>query len=514
MTRTVVCALSLIASALVGTSVLVRADQAPGSQASATRDLFLTVGKSLVVDSPTNIQRVSIANPDLAEAVVVNPREVLLNGKADGETSLIIWQAGGNRLLFDLNVRQTNSPIEVVKHQLAQELPGQAVEASMDNKAVFLRGTVNNLTASDRAVAIAGTAGKVVNLLNVKVPKADAQILLKVKFADVDRSASAQWGLNFFSTGLANTPGSVTTGQFSPPLLTPGTAGSATTLTVQNALNIFLLRPDLNFGATIEALQSKSLAQILAEPNIVAINGKPASFLAGGEFPYPTLQGGGGGLGAVTIQFREFGVRINFLPQITPRNTIRLQVTPEVSSLDFANGLVFQGFTIPALSTRRMQTELELETGQSFVIGGLLDNRLQDTVNKIPGLANIPLVGKLFTSKALTKSNTELLVLVTAELVRPIPVDQPRPAVKMPEGFIKEAPQVLYRQPGMDVTGPVPVKPPSETIPVEELQQFQKATPATPAAQQAPQLQFVPMLTPPAAPQTQPYTLPAPAGGK
>jgi pilus assembly protein CpaC len=482
--------------------------QAQGGSSSATRDLFLTVGKSLIVDSPTNIQRVSIANPDLAEAVVVNPREVLLNGKAPGETSLIVWQQGGNRLLFDLNVRQTNAPIDVVKRELAQELPGQKIDATLENGAVFLRGTVNDLVSAERAVAIASTAGKTVNLLNARVPKPDAQILLRVKFANVDRKVTTELGLNFFSTGLANTPGSVTTSQFSPPQVQA--TGSTATVTVQDALNVFLIRPDLNFGATIRALQAKNLLQILAEPNVLAINGKQASFLAGGEFPYPTLQGGGGGLGAVTIQFREFGVRINFLPQITPRNTIRLQVTPEVSSLDFANGLVFQGFNIPALSTRRVQTELELETGQSFVIGGLLDNRLQDTMNKIPGLGDIPLLGKLFQSKSVIRNNTELLVLVTPELVRPIPAGQKVPEVHMPQEFMKGVAQEAPHQPGMDVTGPVPVKPPTETIPVEELMQFQKSAPATPAPQM-PQIQFVPVpiTTPPQAP-TQPYTLPPP----
>src|SRR5262249_2398790 len=152
---------------------------------------------------------------------------------------------------------------------------------------------------------------------------------------------------------------------------------------------------DINLGATIQALQSKNLLQILAEPNVLAINGHNASFLAGGEFPYPTLQGGGGGLGAVTISFREFGVRINFTPTITPRGTIKLDVTPEVSSLDYANGLVFQGFTIPGLSTRRVQTQIELEDGQSFAIGGLLDNRDTETFAKIPGLGDIPFIGKL-----------------------------------------------------------------------------------------------------------------------
>ena len=181
-----------------------------------------------------------------------------------------------------------------------------------------------------------------------------------------------QLGMNIISTGAANTIGRVTTGQFAPPSA-PTTTGDASTFSISDALNIFLFRRDLDLGVTIKALQARNLAQILAEPNVLAMNGRPASFLAGGEFPFPTLQGGGAGLGAVTIQFREFGVRINFTPQVTPRGAVRLTVTPEVSSLDYANGLVFQGFTIPALSTRRVQTEIELDPGQSFVIGGLQD---------------------------------------------------------------------------------------------------------------------------------------------
>src|SRR6266536_1492264 len=184
--------------------------------------------------------------------------------------------------------------------------------------------------------------------------------------------------MNLISTGATNTIGRVTTGQFSPPTVVPTQTG--TTLTLSDALNIFLFRNDLNLGATIKALQTRGLFEILAEPNVLAINGKQASFLAGGEFPYPTLQGGGGGIGTVTVAFREFGVRINFLPVITPRGTIRLDVAPEVSALDFAAGLNIQGFTVPGLSTRRVQTEIELTSGQSFAIGGLLDRRLQETM--------------------------------------------------------------------------------------------------------------------------------------
>jgi pilus assembly protein CpaC len=484
------------------------AQEVPHSQAS--RDLFVTVGKSLVVDSPVNIQRVSVGNGDLAEALAVNPREVLVNGKGVGETSIIIWQQGGNRLFFDLTVRPSTSKVGAVQQQIDRELAGQNIKVSFENETAFLHGTAKDVTSAERAVAMASTLGKTVNLLHVAVPPTESQILLKVKFADVDRSYTQDLGLNIISTGATNTIGRVTTGQFSPPVLT-SSPGQPTTITFSDLLNIFLFRPDLNLGATIKALEAKNVLQILAEPNVLAINGKTASFLAGGEFPYPTLQGGGGGLGAVTIQFREFGVRINFTPIITPRGTVRLQVEPEVSSLDFANGLVFQGFNIPALATRRVKTEIELEGGQSFAIGGLLDNRTTEALSKVPGLGNIPLLGKLFQSRSLNKTNSELLVLVTPELVRPVPVGQNPPGIKFPAPFMKGVRTDAPRTPGMDVTGAVPSKPTQETVPVEDLIQSQKALPST--GQQQPTIQFVPMLTQPGQapqPMAQPTTPAAP----
>lgn len=491
------------------TAVQTAAAQEVHSQAA--RDLFVTVGKSLVVDSPVNIQRVSVGNGEMAEALAVNPREVLVNGKAVGETSIIIWQQGGNRLFFDLTVRPSGSKVSAIQQQLDRELSGQDIKVSFENDTPFLHGTAKDVTSAERAVAIANTLGKTVNLLHVMVPPTEAQILLKVRFADVDRSYTQDLGINILSTGATNTIGRLTTGQFSPPGLT-STPGQPTQVTYSDLLNIFLFRPDLNLGATIKALESKSVLQILAEPNVLAINGKTASFLAGGEFPYPTLQGGGGGLGAVTIQFREFGVRINFTPVITPRGTIRLQVAPEVSSLDFANGLVFQGFNIPALATRRVTTEIELESGQSFAIGGLLDNRTTEALSKVPGLGNIPLLGKLFQSRAIQKQNSELLVLVTPELVRPVPKGQARPEVKFPAPFMKGTRTDLPATPGMDITGPVPTKPTHESVPVEDLIQSQKALPGA-QQQTAPQIQFVPMLTQPGQapqPMTQPTTPAAP----
>lgn len=448
------------------------------------KPLALTVGKSTILESEGSIERVSVANPDLAETLAISPHELLVNGKAPGQTTLIIWQRDGARLVFDLTVASNPARIDAVRREMKRELGDQNVDVSYSNDTIFLRGTVKNLTVSDRAVSIASTLGKTVNLLNVNVPEGEAQILIKVKFVDVDRTASSQLGWNLFSTGAGNTLGSITTSQFSPPVISGKTTGASFSLS--DALNLFIYRPDLNLGATIQALESKNLLQILAEPNVLAIDGKKASFIAGGEFPFPTVQGGASA-GAVTISFRRFGVSIDFVPHITARGTIRLQVTPEVSSLDYANSVVVSGFTIPALSTRRVQTEVELQSGQSFVIAGMLDNRAAETFSKIPGLSSIPLLGKLFESRTRTRNHSELLVMVTPELVRPIPANKPVPLLDMPLNFITGVRTSVPRTPGTDETGPVPVASVTDSLPVEDLIQMNKRqqseTPAPPPIQ-------------------------------
>lgn len=451
------------------------AAQAPRNGQPTPR-LSVTVGKSLIIDSPLNIQRISVANGDLVEAVAVNPKEVLINGKAPGETTLIIWQENASRLLYELSVKPSQLKLEAARAQVARELPDSDVTLNFENEMVFVRGAVKDVLTAERVLAIATSLGKPVNLLRVSVPPPETQILLKVRFANIDRGVDRDLGVNFAS-GAFNQDTRITTGQF-------GGGG--------DVLNISLFRKDINLSATLKALEAKRVLEILAEPNVIAINGKQASFVAGGEFPFPTLQGGAG-VGAVTVQFREFGVRINFLPTVTPRGTIRLQVMPEVSSLDFANGVTFQGFTIPALATRRVQTELELESGQSFVIAGLLDNRTTEALNKIPGLGDIPLLGKLFQSRALSRKNTELMVLITPEVVRPIPADMERPDLKWPMTFLdpnSEHP----RHPGVGKTGPVPVRYP-ETMPAEQLMQQQKQGQAAPAPNTQ-NFQLVPVAVP------------------
>jgi pilus assembly protein CpaC len=243
-------------------------------------------------------------------------------------------------------------------------------------------------------------------------------------------------------------------------------------------------------------LQAKNILQILAEPNLLTLSGRQASFLAGGEFPFPTLQGGAAGVGQITIQFKEFGIRLNFLPTVTPRGTIHLVVTPEVSSLDYSNGLTVSGYTIPGLSTRRVQTEVELESGQSFVIAGLLDNQVTEQLNKVPGIGDIPILGKLFQSKSVSKTNSELLVTVTPVLVRPIPAGIKPPDLKFPKSFLEGTSPVPPQTPGPGVTGPVPPLPTSTSLPVEQVKNASTGAAQMPAnAGIAPLLGIQPILT-------------------
>ena len=475
------CVLAVCVAAAVLLPIIAHAQTAqagavmtePQAAEMAVRHLALTVGMSKIVESPMNIQRASVALPDIIEFVAVSPKELLINGKKEGETSLILWAQGGGRVLFDVEVTSNPSKVDAVRRQLKDELAGQDIDLFYENNTPFLRGTVKDLTSADRAVTIATTLGKPVNLLNVTTPPPQTQVLLKVRFCDVDREFSGEYGVNFFRNGTGATGAAVSTSQFSPTSYSTsganGQSQSQTAFTLSNALNLFLYNKSIDLGALINMLQTKNLLQILAEPNLLAIDGKPASFLAGGEFPFPTVGTVSGGAAQISISFRRFGVMIDFVPHVTSRGTIRLEVTPEVSTLDFANGLTYQGFTVPALSTRRVQTEVELESGQSFVIGGLLDNRVTEVLSKVPGLAAIPLFGKLFQSRSVQKNKTELLVLVTPEIVRPIAADQPVPSIGFPSPFMHEGGDTLPRTPGMDKTGPVPVTPPSPTVAVETL---------------------------------------------
>lgn len=469
------CFLVMFLTICAHSAAQAQAQPIQASTQDSANELFVAVGKSVLIDIAKPIQRIAVGLGDVAEATAVSPAEILVNGKTAGDTSLIVWESGGGRQFYNVVVRPSpgiaSDRLEGLRRELRTELPGQPIRVSSENGLVFLRGAVKDMTSSVRAVKIASTAGKVVNLLYVDVPPSEPQILLKVRFASVDRTREKQLGLNVFSLGAANSIGSSTTGQFSPPSFTPPTTGgNTTTTTLTNFMNLFIFRPDLNLGATLEALQTQGLLEVLAEPNVLATNGKQASFLAGGEYPYPVVNGvTGGGTGAVTIQFKEFGVRLNFIPTITPRNTIHLQVAPEVSSLDFTNGVTISGFTVPGLTVRRVKTDVELRAGQSFAIGGLLDNRETETFDKIPFIGDVPVLGKLFQSIQRTKTNTELIVIVTPEIVAPIPAGAPLPQVNYPVPFLPSNSNHAMANPGPDVTGAKPLADAPPTMPVEKL---------------------------------------------
>ena len=398
--------------------------------------LRVMVGKSLLINTTERLRRVSVTDPGVADAIVVTPTQILVHGRAPGEVSLLIWDEAERSRSFDLRV---DVDVTACAEEIHRIFPEERIDVSPSRAAIVLSGHVSTEDVAKRASMIAQAYSKnVVNVLTFG-PVGSQEVLLEVKFAEVDRSALTQLGVNILSTGATNTLGTISTqefGGFGPQQITdsiprpPGTSFTANE-TIQDTLNMFLFRPDIHLGVVIKALQNKNLLQILAEPNLIAMNGKEASFLAGGQFPFPMVQPGGG-FTAVSIQFKEFGVRLSFTPEIMPNGDIHLKVAPEVSALDFANALTISGFVVPALSTRKAETEFEMQDGQSFVIAGLMDNRVTSQMNKIPGLGDIPVLGALFRSKSLSKNNSELMVLVTAKKISPDKVAPPLPQYPQP----------------------------------------------------------------------------------
>lgn len=393
--------------------------------------LRVMVGKSLLINTTERLKRVSVTDPAVADALVVTPNQVLVNGLAPGEISLLIWDELERSRSFDLRV---DVDITAAAEEIKRLFPDEQISVTPSRSAIVLSGHVTSEDISKHAGAIASAYSRnVVNVLTFG-PIGAQEVLLEVKFAEVDRTAVVQLGANLFMPGLGNTVALSQTGQFGSlnvsntstttvtnpdGTTTTTTAASSPIVHINDFLNLFIARTDINIGAVIKALQQRNLLQILAEPNLIAVNGKEASFLAGGEFPFPIVQPSGQGLSTVTIQFREFGVRLKFTPVIQPNGNIHLRVVPEVSTLDFTNAVTVGGTTVPAISTRKADTEFELQDGQSFVIAGLIDNRVTNIASKVPGLGDIPILGNFFKSKSVQKSRGELMVLCTARRVTP-----------------------------------------------------------------------------------------------
>jgi pilus assembly protein CpaC len=388
--------------------------QEPKTNESSPLTLHLVLGRSLFINTADRMRRVYVSNPTVLEALTASPYQLVVTAKAAGSSSVVLWNEMGQSNLYtilaDLDVAGLND-------SLAQALPGDRVEVKAAQGRVYLTGVVGSDAAVDEAVKLANNYSKdVVNSLLVD-PRHNPQVELRVRIAELDRTKLTEFGFNFFSVG--QNAGAVTTQGFSPPTF-PQIGGTGTQALIQDVLNLFYFNSALNIGATLRALQDKGILQVLAEPNLTTINGQAAKFLAGGEFPFPVIQGSNGGFTSVTIQFRPYGVKLEFTPYVNPDGTIRLKVSPEVSALDYTNAVKISGYTIPAISTRKADTEIELKDGQSFAISGLLDHRITDNLSKIPGIGDIPILGQLFRSRNLNHSTTELIVIVTPTIVQPL----------------------------------------------------------------------------------------------
>jgi len=431
----------------------------------SAEDLRLTVGKSVVIDYPSDIRQISTSNPDIIDASPVTTREILMHGKGLGSATMIVWSKTGQRTFYNVTV---DLNVEPLRRLLAETFPNEQIVPQTTRDSIALNGRVSNKEIADRAVALSTVFAKtVVNNLQIAGPPVEKQVLLRVKFAELDRQREIQYGVNLLAapggnaigagtgqfgavnwTGTGTVPSSAnggtstSTGSSSTGSTGTSTGGStsstianAATYTIAQALNIFAFDPKLNIGAFIKALEGQSILQVLAEPNLVTTNGKEASFLVGGQFPVPILQGGANA-GAVTVQFKEFGVNLRFTPIVTDHGTIKMHLKQEVSTLDPSHGVTLNGFNIPALSTRTAESDVELGEGQSFVVAGLLNNQEQDSFSKVPILGSLPILGQFFRSRDENKQRTDLVMIVTPEITMPLNPTDPKPEIYFPEKFL------------------------------------------------------------------------------
>lgn len=415
------------------------------SQKEAT-PINVLVGQSRVINFDKPIGRFSVSNPEIAEAVLVAPDQVLVNGKAFGQVNFIAWEQKGSRfLVFDVFVRTNLSLIDA---QIRALFPKDDIRLSQANGSVVISGSVSDAKKGEMVEQVVQAAGfKTVNMLQSPV-RDMTQVQLQVRVAEVSRTRLRDLGASYAYESRPGIGGFAGSGG-GPYSVDSVNAGSIAGTVAGSALNLFVMGGNtFNF---IRALQTQGAIRDLAEPNLIAMDGEQASFLAGGEYPVPVVQSGQGG-NAVTIVFKEYGVRLNFKPTIIDEDHIRLELEPEVSTIDFANGVKFDGFLIPALKTRRAKTGVELRDGQSFALAGLLDNSDTKSLSRVPLISDVPVLGNLFKSKSFQKNETELMFVITAQLVKPVNRDD-LPAMRGMDGLKGSSPLGIEPK-GEGIQGP------------------------------------------------------------
>jgi pilus assembly protein CpaC len=450
----------LAAAILLGTIALATTLQAQAPPAQSFRNddaerILLTAGRSTVVTTEFDITRIAVTNPAIADAVVVKPREVLVDGKSAGTVSLIVW-GGDTRKHYDVVV---DAGVSLLQQNFQDLFKGEDINVAVTENSVILSGAVSSNDVMLRAAEVTRAAfpkSTVVNMLQLPGGSPSKQVMLQVRFAEVNRNALLQAGLTLFTTRTGMTSRS-TTQQFAAPFFNQQDAHLPPFLQFTDYLNLFFFNQDAGIGGVLKALQGRGFLQSLAEPNLIAYDGQEASFLAGGEIPVPVVSGL---TGQLSIIWKEFGIRLNFTPTIAG-DVIRLKLRPEVSTLDFNNGIILSGFRVPALNTRRAETDVELRDGQSFAIAGLMNNVSQEDRQAVPLLSKLPIVGNLFKSRADRAEQTELLVLVTPRLVRALDPDEVPPLPTQPDQFLEREEGEELGTELTDAPKPAaPVKPP------------------------------------------------------
>jgi pilus assembly protein CpaC len=418
---------------------------------SRREPLILSVGHSTVLRSAPRLRRVYVSNPEVIDSITASPHELVLTAKAGGSSSVAVWTEDGATSLYD--VRADVDLSEPAK-ALQMAFPNEEIGVESQAGRLLLTGVASSPGVVDAALKLLASYSKdVVNSAQVLLQHTP-QVQLKVRIAEVDRTKLTQFGINILSGG--KTQAITQTQQF-------GAVGMKDngSLGLSDLLNIFVYNHDIDVGAIIKDLAQNQVLQVLAEPNITTLSGQTAHFLSGGEFPFPVVQGSSGGLTSVTIEFRPFGVRLDFTPVVNPDHTIRLKVAPEVSALDYTNAVTISGYTIPAISTRRAETEIELQNGQSFAMSGLLDRRTTEKLGKMPGIGDIPILGEFFKSRDINKSFTELMVIITPVVVDPLTMPVPVPPLpqeavpNLNPGQFDDSLKSNSKQPKEQVTPPV-----------------------------------------------------------
>ncbi|MFQ5964211.1 MAG: type II and III secretion system protein family protein [Candidatus Scalinduaceae bacterium] len=398
------------------------------------RKLTLTVSKSTVIKSADPVKRVTLAAPEMADVLMLTPQQMYITGKAPGITSLTLWgEADKITDIFDLEVLPEINRLKVKLHEMFPQEENIFVTAT--HEAISLSGTVSSTSILSQVLALAQSYApkdkkgipQFINLLEVGGVQ---QVMLEVRVSEIARSLARRFGINFnllsssgqaFGITLLDNLTSTPVESFEAFRPSIGTPNNAILNSERINLIFRFLVDDANTTFFIDALKENGLIKILAEPTLITLSGKSAHFLAGGEFPVPVPQvGGGGGGTTITIVWKPFGVGLNFTPMVLSDGRISMLVAPEVSELDFTNAVSLQGFIIPALDVRRVSTTIELSDGQSFVIAGLLKDNIRETVQKYPLLGDVPVLGALFRSSQYIKNETELIVIVTPHLVRPV----------------------------------------------------------------------------------------------